>query len=176
MLISTFGNTLPKKVPSIVETYYRKKFDGWVKQINARTKNLADAEDIVQEAFAKTIKRGIDFETTKDLHNWFSVTIYRVWSEYSRNKSGLNYDTEDMIPEDQFMEDRERIIDISIDLERFLGQYKYFKGIKKEIFTLHILHQFTAEDTAYLTGTTESSVRATVHRMRKDLDEYLQGS
>ena len=106
MLISTFGNTLPKKVPSIIETYYRKKFDGWVKQINARTKNLADAEDIVQEAFAKTIKRGIDFETTKDLHNWFSVTIYRVWSEYSRNKSGLNYDTEDMISEDQFMEDR----------------------------------------------------------------------
>ena len=76
-----------------ITDYYADNYDNLVRMVNRRTKNLSDAEDVVQEAFYNALKFEKSYNPSlASLKTWFNHLLNRT---YSRMRSA-EFDSEEL--------------------------------------------------------------------------------
>lgn len=88
-----------------IETFYRKSFKRQIKQIrNSLKYNKHLAEDIVQEAYLKSIKYYPSFDENKSsINTWFNKILFNVLREYQKDHPFLLELSEDKLIDTSFL-------------------------------------------------------------------------
>lgn len=81
---------------SIIEKHFLHNKDSLVKKMKNRTKNLQDAEDIIQEAYYRALKYANTFEMGMPFNFWFSRIISNVYRDFlsERELDNVEFDEE----------------------------------------------------------------------------------
>lgn len=80
-----------------IEQLYRDNFEMYTKSLMGRAGGLANAEDIVQEAFYRALKYNDSYDPARvDLNSWFSTILKRAMYDFKRAelKQGMATDKE----------------------------------------------------------------------------------
>lgn len=70
----------------IIEEYYAKHFNTWVKRVSRRVPGVMDAEDVVQEAFTQAFAYSHSFDKNiSSFETWFTNIVNNVHRRMKRN-------------------------------------------------------------------------------------------
>ena len=152
-----------KNIP-LIETYYVEHRQRLVKRLTFRSGTVEDAEDIVQESFARALKYCHRVEIG-DIHRWFSLITTNALRDHMRASTGLAYgDDENPV---------EEIVDCTGYPDRIMYEIKEIVNTKsehqQEILTLHIFDEYTAKDISEITTYSYAQVHKTISRFREEL-------
>jgi len=149
---------------SLLETYYRDNRQRLVKRLTFRSGTLEDAEDIVQEAFARALKYGPKTQIG-DIHRWFSLIVTNALRDHMRASTGLSYDDDEVIAEES--------VDCKGFPDRILYEIREIIGTKaesqQEILILHIFEEYSAKDVSEITPYSYAQVHKTISRFREEI-------
>lgn len=152
-----------KNIP-LIESYYREHRQRLVKRLTFRSGTVEDAEDIVQESFARALKYCHRVEIG-DVHRWFSLITTNALRDHMRNATGLSYVDEENTTEEtvecrgypeRIMYEIREIIDTKADSQQ-------------EILTLHIFEEYSAKEISEITPYSYAQVHKTISRFREEL-------
>lgn len=135
-------------------------------QIYAWTGNLADAEDIVQEAFAKAWQHWGKVSRYADPEGWVRTVAFRhrisVWRKAtSRLSAHRLHGPPDDAPE------------VGPDYVAIVAALRRIPEAERRAIVLHHIVGLTVADIAAETGVAEGTVKARLHRGRNRLSGHL---
>ncbi len=133
--------------------------------------NRAEAEDALQEAFAKVVDRRESFEPLGRFRSWiFTIVRFtcmdrlRVSNTEQRFLTRVDSSDELASPDNALL--------ARTDVERLLAELPVDQ---REVLVLHRLHGFTQAEIAIMIESTEAAVRQKVYRALKTLRKRMQG-
>lgn len=149
-----------------IENHYKLNFSKFVKRFSYRAGGIHQAEDIVQESYARAMKY-YKPERVEDFNKWFSVIMENSFNDLMREASGLSYIEEG---EEVLGEEDCRIMDIQTRREiRSLISSK--GGNREEILNLHIRDGFSPIDISKQTEHSYKYTYKVISMFRKELQE-----
>jgi RNA polymerase sigma factor (sigma-70 family) len=152
----------------VVDTYYRENYDALVKRLSYRLGTRENAEDAVQEAFARAIKY---FESCNiDFDRWFKVLLANVVkaAQNDLRMAGLAKSIDDSLEElEPIVPDHVKDL-FRNHMDRLANGKASFT---KEIIRLHILFGYNSKEIAGLVGLTNGSVRNVLTDFTKEVQE-----
>lgn len=157
-----------KNIP-LIEKYYVENRQRLVKRLTFRSGTVEDAEDIVQESFARALKYCHRVEIG-DIHRWFSLITTNALRDHMRASTGLAYG------------DEENPVEESVDCtgypDRIMYEIREIINTKaesqQEILTLHIFEDYSAKDVSEITPYSYAQVHKTISRFREELRTLYQ--
>jgi RNA polymerase sigma-70 factor (ECF subfamily) len=137
---------------------------------------ITDAEDVVQEAFARLVREGLD--DIQDVRGWLVVVVSRLCldqlrSARSRREAYVGpWLPEPVIqPEDQGLDPAERVtLDDSVRMA-MLVVLERLTPAERAAFVLHDVFQFSFEDVATIVGRSPEACRQLASRGRRRIQE-----
>src|SRR5436190_11262760 len=131
--------------------------------------NIADAEDVVQEAFARLL--AADVGTIDDVRGWLVVVVSRLCLDQLRSARVRRTEpaaSPDVIPSTPDPADRMTLDDdIRLALSVVLEQ---LSPAERSVFILHDVFQFSFETVATIVGRSPSACRQLASRARRRLE------
>lgn len=148
----------------IIENHYRENYGRFIKRMTFRAGGVHQAEDIIQEAYARAMKY---YNTLKvdEFDKWFSMILNNSYNDYMRDEIGLSYIEEDDEPLGLIEcglvtgQTRREVYDIISTKSE----------AQKEILTLHLQHGYSATDISNLTDYTYAKIHHIISRFRDEL-------
>ena len=137
------------------------------------TETLEDAEDIVQEAFRRTLKALDRFDTAQSFKSWFFTILRNVArTKASAHTGGLLQALEETVPDLQPspLEQVERLeLQARVDVE-----LEKMSGMQKACFRLCVLEGFTSVEVGEALGLADATIRTHVYRARQVMRTAIQ--
>lgn len=131
------------------------------------TKNIADSEDIVQDAFLKLYRARKVFESNDHIKNWLiRVTINQSLNEFKRKKKEILIDNE-CINNLSDTSDADKKNEVIRECVMSL------KGNYKNLIILFYYDNFSIREISNILKMTENCVKVTLNRARKKLKEEI---
>lgn len=132
------------------------------------TKQLADAEDIVQETFTRALKYHNSFNPDiSNLHQWVNGIFSRCIKDFQRDKrmQGMSVELkeDDAISGETIGEDNKTLEEIEEMVKRISSP------VVKQICYLHFIQQYTPREIVQVVDTTVGNIRTSIWGFRKDL-------
>lgn len=137
----------------------------------ALTHNEMKAEDVVQEACMRMMKKNIPWQAS-----YFFTTIRNYFIELFRHDKkfpSIHLDSvnEKTLSKEQSLRDSESIIADTESLEKALAQ---LKTEEREILFLFVIEGYTAQEIAKVVDRPRNTVLSIIHRARKKLRASLE--
>ena len=135
-------------------------------QMYAMTSNLADAQELTQEAYARAWQRWSSVSTYDDPEAWVRTVAWRLAaSRWRKAKNGvtamLRHGPADHTPEP------------SVDNVALVAALKAIPEAQRRAIVLHHLGGLSVAEVAHETGSPEGTVKARLSRGRAALAELL---
>lgn len=125
-----------------------------------------DAEDVVQEAYARALKYYASFNG-EDFNRWFSTIINNTLREYKNIEKG--------VAADSFEEEESEGTPCSYYSDRLMDEVYELIDTKSviqiEVLTLHFKQGYSPKDISYITDVSYSAARQITLRFRNELKD-----
>lgn len=142
-----------------LRAYYRRRLP----------KDGADAEDLVQETLIAMDRRRASYDTTQPFTPWvFAIARYRLVDHLRRSSLRATSSLDDL--EDLFGVDDHEQVAAEMDVKRMLSELPARQG---EAIRMTRLEGRSIEETAQLTGQSESATKVGIHRGLKRLRDFV---
>ena len=155
-----------------LEVYYQENYQGFVKKVKRRAGSVENAEDVVQEAFARALKYIGSFKEGKqNFDAWFNTILNNSLRTFMRNEKlyGMNMEL-----------DEEKL-----DGVEFMGVYRHAKNDirkmieshpQKEILSLFYISGYSSREISELVDSPLGTIFTTITRFQKEVKEkYGEG-
>ena len=138
-------------------------------QMYAMTGNLADAQELVQEAYARAWQRWSSVSTYDEPEAWVRTVAWRLAaSRWRKAKNGVTAMLRHGPPEDT--------PEPSIDNVALVAALRQIPEAQRRAIVLHHLGGLSVAEVAHETGVPEGTVKARLSRGRAALAELLSDS
>jgi RNA polymerase sigma-70 factor (ECF subfamily) len=131
-----------------------------------------DAEDVVQEAFARAWRQLTRYDTARAFAPWFFTLLRNVARNASRFDRTWNLVslTNDLVAKEEFAACDDHDGGMSSDIAAALDA---LSPMQRACFRLTEMEGFSSRDTAAMLGVSDATVRVHAHRARKTLRARL---
>ena len=137
--------------------------------LEARVESRAVAEEILQEAFVKSLKKGDQLHDEESAVPWFYRLLRNAVIDHYRRRGAEQRMKEAQPTEEAFEQELERVVCACID-----GLIPTLKAEYAAIVRMVDLEQQPIADVARELGLTPGNARVRLHRARKALKERLE--
>lgn len=146
---------------TFIEGHYRLNYHRLV-GYTARKVGHNNAEDVVQEAYARAIQYFDTFTPGQDFDMWFKA----IWENAGRK---LLNEQEETAPIDEVViampAEAEHVFELSVIQDKLRDE----KPAHRQVIIHHLILGYTREETAFLLNLPEGQVASLVHRFRESL-------
>lgn len=146
---------------TVVEEYYAENFDTLVKRYTNRAGGIQNAEDVVQEAFARAIHYLPTFNGKKPFENWFSRILQNSLREFkvAERNYGMNMTNEDAdVPCPICLENKRLVHDVKEYIKREMPKDE------REILILYYIRGYSFQDIVRVTDEKYRRVNYVVYK------------
>ena len=148
--------------------YYNEMHDKLVQRFQKRSGGWHNAEDVVQEAFARALKYINSFDPEhKPMAAWFNSILNNAFKDFRKEERRQGMVAE----EDQIIDDLDTIVFKSETVEALLNHIDEMPEPKKTVIRLFVIQGYTAEEILQQTELNIASVRKIVHEFYTDVRE-----
>lgn len=141
------------------------------------TRNSAEAEDAVQEAFLRVLKHRDKLHEIRDLRVWLVRITWNVVLDKKR-RSKTRPENDDLADYERVLPSNERRADDEIissqEHARILALIDKLPAKERQALLLSAVEELTTAQIASVLKTTESSVRSRIFRARRELSALLE--
>ena len=170
---STDTNSTSQTITALVAEYstalYRVAF--------SVTRNAAEAEDAVQEAFLRVLKHQSRLSEIRDYRVWLVRIVWNIVLDRKR-RAKTRPETEDVADHERTLPSGDRGADqtaiSSEEHARILALIDRLPAREREALLLSAVEELSTAEIASVLGTTESSIRSRIFRARKELSVLLE--
>lgn len=149
----------------LIETHFKENYNRLMKRMTFRAGGHHQAEDIIQEAYARAMKY-YNHQRIEEFDKWFSMVLNNAYNDYMRDDIGLSY-IED---EDEPLGLVECGLVTSRTRKEIYDLISTKSESQKEILTLHLRHGYSATDIANVTDYSYAQVHKTISRFKFELE------
>lgn len=151
-----------------IEKYYRDNFERLVKKVSYRVGGIPNAEDVVQESFARALKykRAYDPET-QQFGGWFNTIINNATKDFKRDSRPATQseeDTEITEPLDSSVFKRQMV-------DCLLRELRDKSTRAAQALKLYLFMEFTMKEVAHVTDYSPYTIRQMAYDFRQDMKE-----
>lgn len=153
---------------TVVEEYYRDKYEELVKRYTRRSGGVQNAEDIVQEAFARCLTYLPAYDGKSPFENWFSRILQNCFKEYMNveRNYGMNTTKEDVdVPCPISLENKRLVHDVKKYIEEKVAEDE------REILNLYYIRGYSLKDVKKITDEKYRRVNYVVYKFKEVLDK-----
>jgi len=153
----------------LIEDFYRKNFKRLVNKVKGRAGSYHNAEDVVQEAFTRSLKYHKSYNpaiTPFDM--WFSRILENSLRTHTKDRraQGMVYDAR---PSDKHT----GVYTESAFVKRFISEIKddiaLLSEKKKEVLNLSFFYDYSPNDVSKIMNINPGTIRVLIHRFREEL-------
>lgn len=152
-----------------IEEYYNSEFENLVKRFSFRCGCLQDAEDIVQEAFAKALAYVDSYDSTLGtVDKWVGAILYRCWlNKVNEIKlGGVTKPVESCLKEIDPEEDSKILSATKKEIREHISSLA--DGDKKDVLSMHFISGMTESEIRFFTPhLTTSQIRGMIQLFRR---------
>lgn len=149
-----------------IESHYRENYKRLLKRLTFRAGGLHQAEDILQEAYARALQY-FNSVRVEEFDKWFSIVINNCYNHYMRDEIGLSYIEEEDEPLGS--------IDCSMYGDQVLREVYEVVQTKSEsqieILVLHLKFGYSPVDISRISDYSYAQIHKTIQRFRKEVKE-----
>jgi len=156
-------------IMNIIEEHYRNNYRLLIKRIKWKTHSDQDAEDIVQEAYARAIKYKDAFLLGVEFKLWFGRILSNVVKDFIRDRYNNGFHQEFDEEHDDFIIDRQHIFDVLRGIEDDINATQ--DTVHKEILTLYHILGFPIRSIVDITNMKYKMVDTVIQRFKKKMEE-----
>lgn len=153
------------------ERIYSEYYDTVYRYVLSLCRDESWAEDIVQDAFCKALKKVGEFRGECKLNVWLCQIAKNTFlTQAKRRKRAADYPLETIAADDRFEQriaDKDAALTIHKQLHKLEEPYR-------EVFWMRTFGEMSFGDIADIFGKTESWARVTYHRARAKIKEGLK--
>lgn len=146
-----------------LEEMYRADYKRHVKKMYFRSGTHEDAEDIVQEAFARALKY-IEKARIEHLGKWFSLVLTNALRDHMNASKG--YSKEEADPEEESVDCSGYSSRVMREIYELIGTKS---EVQQEVLTLHIFDEYTVKAISDTTTYSYDQVYKIITRFREEL-------
>lgn len=146
---------------TVVEEHYRNNYEELVKRYVNRAGSYQNAEDIVQEAFARALKYLPTFDGKKPFENWFSRILQNSFREFrvAERNYGMNMTNEDAdVPCPICLENKRLVHDVKEYIKKEMPKDE------QEILILYYIRGYGFQDIVRITDEKYRRVNYVVYK------------
>lgn len=157
---------------TLLENHFHKTRPKLLKAIAFKAKTPENAEDVIQEAYARALKYSSSYDVSRNFDHWFSRIVYACLMDFLREENGLSYsDSED---------EEEETIDCPSYPRHIMREIFELIDTKSEaqieILTLYFKHEYSATDISKITVYSYAMCHKIISRFREELRQLYKDS
>ena len=141
------------------------------------TRNAAEAEDAVQEAFLRVLKHQSRLAEIRDYRVWLVRIVWNIVLDRKR-RAKTRPENEDLSDHARVLPSSDRPADQSVismqEQGRILALIDRLPRREREALLLSAVQELSTAEIASVLGTTESSIRSRIFRARRELSLLLE--
>jgi RNA polymerase sigma-70 factor (ECF subfamily) len=141
------------------------------------TRNAAEAEDAVQEAFLRVLKHESRLAEIRDYRVWLVRIVWNIVLDKKR-RAKTRPENEDLADHARALASGDRPADAAFissqEESRILALIDRLPRREREALLLSAVQELTTAEIAATLGTTESSIRSRIFRARRELSVLLE--
>jgi RNA polymerase sigma factor (sigma-70 family) len=152
----------------IIEQHFIENRRKLVKKMGFRAGTPEDAEDVVQEAYARAIKYQKSFDGT-NIDRWFHTILNNVLKEFKNTQKG--YSTV------EYEEEEDQAVEYIYPTRVMAEIYEMIDKrpvVQKEILTLFFTQEYSAKDISNILPSSYSQIHQVIQRFRNELKEIYR--
>lgn len=155
---------------NLIEEHYQANRSKLVKRMTFRSGTEWDAEDIVQEAYARAIKYVASFDG-RNFDNWFNTILNNSLREYKNSEKGFSTSS---IEEEEELEGAPCNQYNKLIVEEIYEIINTKSENQIEVLTLFFQNGYTGRDIARITNHTYAATHQMIQRFRNELKELYK--
>lgn len=159
-----------QEVYKLIEEHYRTHSKNLENKIIMRAGQQANAQDIVQEAYAKALQYWNSFNPeTGSIDKWIGSILFNAASSFYRQEilRGMVVDTGEDVVEQPNAPSRIMVKEV----EKYIGNLP--TGSRKTVAELFFLKDYSCREISDVCPETPSAIRKIVQRLREDMRVVL---
>lgn len=148
----------------LIENHYKENYNRILKRMAFRAGGIHQAEDIVQEAYARALKYHNNHKID-EFDKWFSMVLNNAFNDYMRDEIGLSYIEDDDEPLGLVecglvtSQTRREVYDI----------ISTKSVVQQEVLNLHLRQGYSPTDIANTTSHSYANVHKIIQRFKNEL-------
>lgn len=150
----------------VIKKHYEDNYRRLMKRMSFRAGTEWDAEDVVQEAYARALKYFKSYDG-KTLDQWFSTILNNTLRDHKNSEKGFAATS--------FEEEESEGIPCSYYPDRIVGEIYELIDTKSviqiEVLTMHFKHGYSAKDISSITDYSYAATHQIIQRFRNELKE-----
>lgn len=153
---------------SLIEKHYRSSFKDLVTKLSGRFGGVQDAEDVVQDAYARACQYHDSFSgNEREFDRWFTSLLANCsrdkWGDMMRRGMTVDVDEDDRIVLNTGP--------FNVELTEIADQIEAKKSPHKEILTLYFWKNYDPADISNVVGEKVGTVKQVIWRFQNELRE-----
>lgn len=144
------------------------------------TRNVADAEDLVQDVCVRAYSRLTELEQMENPRAWLLCIQYRLFVDMTRQRRSASFATSSTCEsEDALLEmsspepGPEEQADSAFGEARLERAWQYLDRVQQALLALHDIEGYSLAELVEITGITEGTLKSRLHRARVRLGRLL---
>lgn len=140
------------------------------------TRNMQDAEDVVQDSFVKAFHNLHSFRSDSKFSTWIYRIVYNTAITSSNKTVFINSDTIDSLSLSEYQEvdwDALEQVEVNVQVQALQMALDQLDKEDALILTLFYLDENSIKEVSKITSLSEANVRVRLHRARKKLGQRL---
>lgn len=158
---------MKEEVYKNIENHYREHFTEQVKKLRGVAGGLANAEDIVQEAYARACQYWNSYNSDKSFNAWFNRILVNCLTDYKRYERAASIGEETAGENDVFPSGALSAVTLKEVKALVNGQ----PDNVRDILNLYLFKQYTGKEISEVVEEKHGNVRFIIHQFRKKLRE-----
>lgn len=156
-----------------IEQFYRRTYQEHIKKVSNRVGGVYNAEDVVQEAFARALKYWDSFDPThKTIGSWFNTILNNAAKDFSKEERMLGM----CLEFDEEVYDGVAMSQTSHHMLRKLEKLINKKtGHTRELLYLYYLKGYKPREIQEVLGLNNMAIRIAVLRFKKEALSKMGG-
>lgn len=152
-----------------IESHYKENYKRLVKFYTLVFKNEQDAEDVVQEAYARALKYFPSFDASLVFEAWFSTIVRNAFLNHLHNKRGHQHEELDEF----VLEGSLNYMDIGVLWEQIIDSIGKEKLEHQEVLMYHFEKGYSCTEISHFSDLTHRNIRKIVSDFRGKIRKEL---
>lgn len=155
----------------LIEEHYRKHRKDLVRKFSGRVRGRTNAEDVVQEAYARALQYQDSYDGKKGFDNWFNTILRNAANDFNKEERARGQTYSNMVYDMPGPDPKSYRHILSQIIEKINKKPEDIR----QILTLYFLDQYTQKEIEQVSVKSRKAIENIVLRFRKEIkDAYGQ--